>query len=114
MKPMQGISVEPDFSWRIPEQRLSAKPNRWRERTSMQLARLAARRRELIFTALATVAIGAGLLLILLFVLGRNVVRVLMERRRGVLGVRLRVVAMSALDTHVICSCSDGFRAGSG
>jgi hypothetical protein len=63
MKPMQGISVEPDFSWRIPEQRVSAKPNRWWEWIRMQLTWLVAKRRELIFTALATMAIGAGLLL---------------------------------------------------
>src|SRR5207247_4238931 len=31
------------------------------------------------------------LLLVLLFVLGRNLVRVLLERRRGVLGARLRM-----------------------
>ncbi len=63
MKPMQGISAEPDFSWRIPERRLSAKATRWREWTRTQLTRLAAKRRELLFTALATMAIGAGLLL---------------------------------------------------
>src|SRR6266581_134036 len=34
------------------------------------------------------------LLLILLFVLGRNLVRVLMERRRGVLGARFRMRLM--------------------
>jgi two-component system nitrogen regulation sensor histidine kinase NtrY len=35
--------------------------------------------------------LNLGLLLILLFVLGRNLVRVVMERRRGVLGARLRM-----------------------
>jgi two-component system nitrogen regulation sensor histidine kinase NtrY len=37
------------------------------------------------------------LLLVLLFVLGRNIVRALMERRRGVLGVRLRLLLVFVL-----------------
>ncbi len=63
MKPMQGISVEPNFSWKIPGQQTAARPARWLEWSRMQLTRLAARRRELLFTALATAAIGAALLL---------------------------------------------------
>src|SRR3970040_1349342 len=39
----------------------------------------------------ALTVLNLSLLLILLFVLGRNLVRMLMEWRRGVFGVRLRV-----------------------
>ena len=63
MKPMQGITVEPDFSWRIPEQQSAVKPNRMLELSRVMLVRLLARRRELLFTTLATLAIGGALLL---------------------------------------------------
>jgi len=63
MKPMQGISVEPNFSWRIPGQRSAEKTKRWLELSRIPLTRLRARWRELLFTSLATVAIGGALLL---------------------------------------------------
>lgn len=63
MKPMPGISVEPNFSWRIPGQQPAARTAGWLEWSRMQFTRLAARWRELLFTALAAAAIGAALLL---------------------------------------------------
>ena len=64
MKQMQGIGVRPDFSLGVPAQLETTTLNRWLKRMKNRLVHLAANRRELLFSAAATMGVSLGMLLI--------------------------------------------------